>query len=125
MTQVFISYSRRDLDFVEQLAADLKAAGLNVWYDLSGLEGGSRWSRELEKAIRESQYVLVVLSPDSVSSKWVEEEFLFASELNKKTIPFYHPEAQLRKMERRNMNRNKNRFGLKAGPYSKTLPLEG
>ena len=38
MTQVFISYSRKDLAFVEQLAADLKAAGLDVWYDLSGLE---------------------------------------------------------------------------------------
>jgi len=38
--QVFISYSRRDLAFVEGLAADLQAAGLDVWYDLSGLEGG-------------------------------------------------------------------------------------
>ena len=44
MTQVFISYSRRDLAFVEQLAADLGAAGLDVWYDLSGLEGGMRFS---------------------------------------------------------------------------------
>ena len=34
--QVFISYSRRDLAFVEGLAADLQAAGLDVWYDLSG-----------------------------------------------------------------------------------------
>ncbi|MBN1452449.1 MAG: SUMF1/EgtB/PvdO family nonheme iron enzyme [Anaerolineales bacterium] len=95
MTQIFISYSRRDLAFVEQLAADLKATGLDVWYDLSGLEGGSRWSRELEKAIRESQYVLVVLSPDSVSSKWVEEEFLFASELNKKIVPLFYRQCSL------------------------------
>lgn len=35
MTQVFISYSHKDLDFVEQLAADLKVAGLDVWYGLS------------------------------------------------------------------------------------------
>ena len=94
-SQVFISYSRRDLDFVETLAADLKAASLDVWYDLSGLEGGSRWSREIEKAIRESQYVLVVLSPDSVVSKWVEEEFLFASELNKKIIPLFHKQCSI------------------------------
>ena len=38
-SQVFISYSRRDLEFVEQLAADLKAAGLDVCYDLPELEG--------------------------------------------------------------------------------------
>jgi hypothetical protein len=95
MTQVFISYSRRDLAFVEQLAADLKAAGLDVWYDLSGLEGGQRWSKEIEKAIRESQYVLVVLSPDSVASKWVEEEFLYASELGKKIIPLFYKKCAL------------------------------
>ena len=34
--QVFISYFRKDLAFVEQLAADLQAAGLDVWYVLSG-----------------------------------------------------------------------------------------
>ena len=39
MTQVFISYPCRDLAFVKQLAVDLKAAGLDVWYDLSGVEG--------------------------------------------------------------------------------------
>jgi hypothetical protein len=38
MTQVFISYSCKDFDFVEQLAADLKAAGLDVRCDMSGLE---------------------------------------------------------------------------------------
>jgi len=92
MARVFISYSRKDLAFVEGLASDLKVAGLDVWYDLSGLEGGARWSRAIEKAVRGSQYVLVVLSPDSVASKWVEEEFLLAGELEKKVIPlFYRP----------------------------------
>ncbi len=84
MPQVFISYSRKDLAFIEQLASDLNDAGLNTWYDLSGLEGGSRWSKEIEKAIRTSQYVIVIVSPDSMASKWVEEEFLLAGELEKK-----------------------------------------
>jgi len=92
MTRIFISYSRRDLDFVEQLAADLQAAGLDVWYDLYGLEGGQRWRIEIEKAIRESQYVIVVLSPDSVVSTWVEEEILYARNLKRKIVPlFYKP----------------------------------
>ena len=88
MTQVFISYSRRDLAFVEQLAADLQAAGLDVWYYLSGLEGGVRWRIEIEKAIRASQYLLIVLSPDSVVSEWVEREYLFASNLRRLFIFF-------------------------------------
>ena len=48
MTQVFLSYSRKDLAFVERLAKDLKAAGLQVWYDLSGLRIGMHWGKEIQ-----------------------------------------------------------------------------
>ncbi|MBK9780382.1 MAG: TIR domain-containing protein [Anaerolineales bacterium] len=51
------------------------------------MEGGTRWSKEIEKAIKGSQYVVVVLSPDSVESTWVEEEILFARNLRKKIVP--------------------------------------
>jgi formylglycine-generating enzyme required for sulfatase activity len=95
MTQVFISYSRRDLAFVEQLAADLQATSLDVWYDLSGLDGGARWRIEIEKAIRESQYVIVVLSPDSVASEWVEREYLFVGNLKRKIIPLFYKQCDL------------------------------
>ena len=87
MTRVFISYSRKDLAFVEQLTSDLREAGLDVWYDLSGLGGGARWRLEIEQAIRTSQYVIVVLSPDSVASEWVEREYLFSSRLRKNIVP--------------------------------------
>lgn len=90
MTQIFISYSRKDLTFVERLAADLKNSGLDAWYDLSNLEGGSRWHQAIEQAIKDSQSVLVVLSPEALASKWVEKEVLFAEELGKKIIPLYY-----------------------------------
>jgi hypothetical protein len=45
MTQIFISYSRKDLTFIERLAADLKSVGFDVWYDVSNLGGGSRWNK--------------------------------------------------------------------------------
>ena len=54
MAQVFISYSRRDLPFVEQLVSDLKETGIDVWYDLSGLEGGSRFGIEIQNAIKKA-----------------------------------------------------------------------
>jgi hypothetical protein len=87
MTQVFISYSRKDLVFVERLAEDLKAAGLEVWYDLSGLDGGTRWGREIQSAIQQSQIFVVVLSPNSIDSEWVEKEFMYANSLKRKIIP--------------------------------------
>jgi hypothetical protein len=48
MTQVFLSYSRKDLAFVERLAKDLQVAGLGVWYDLSDLEIGGRLGKEIQ-----------------------------------------------------------------------------
>jgi formylglycine-generating enzyme required for sulfatase activity len=95
MAQVFISYSRKDLSFVEHLAADLKKAGLNVWYDVSGISGGSRWRAEIENAIRLSKYLIVILSPDSIESDWVEREFLFASNLKRKIIPVMYRSCEL------------------------------
>ena len=92
MTQVFISYSRKDLIFVERLAEDLQAAGLEVWYDLSGLEGGTRWGQEIQSAIEASQVFVVVLSPNSIDSQWVEREFMYAESMKKKIIPLlYQP----------------------------------
>ena len=95
MEQVFISYSRRDLAFVKRLSADLQASGLKVWYDLSGLEAGTRWGREIQNALRESRYFLVVLSPNSCESEWVEREFLFASNQKLKVIPLLYRECEL------------------------------
>jgi hypothetical protein len=95
MAQVFISYSRKDISFVEQLVADLKNVGLDVWYDVSGIRGGSRWRIEIETAIRKSQFVVVVLSPDSIASEWVEREFLFASNLEREIIPLMYRHCEL------------------------------
>jgi hypothetical protein len=95
MAQVFISYSRRDLSFVKRLVADLQKTGIKVWYDLSGLEGGARWRVEIQNAIQASDYVIVVLSPASTQSEWVENEYLFASNLKRKILPLMYRECEL------------------------------
>lgn len=95
MAQVFISYSRRDLTFVEHLISDLKKTGMDVWYDLSGLEGGSRWGTEIKNAVQNSDYVIVVLSPDSIASEWVEREYLLSNNLKKKILPIMYRECEL------------------------------
>jgi len=95
MKRVFLSYSRRDLVFVEKFAEDLQKAGYAVWYDLTDLEGGDRWAREIQDGIRTSDIFVIVISPDSVKSEWVEREFLFASNRMMKIVPVLYRMCEL------------------------------
>jgi hypothetical protein len=87
MQKVFISYSRKDIDFARKLAGDLEKAGFEVWWDVSDLKGGDEWVRVIPSAIESSPYFIVLLSPDSVISQWVEKEYLHALKLRKKILP--------------------------------------
>jgi TIR domain-containing protein len=87
MPQIFISYSRKDIAFIRKLAGDLEKAGYDVWWDLTDLRGGDDWPRVIPAAIESSQYVIVVLSPNSAISDWVAKEYTQALDLRKKIIP--------------------------------------
>ena len=87
MPQIFISYSRKDIGFVRKLAGDLEKAGYTIWWDLSDLRGGDDWLRVIPTAIEASEYVIVVLSPNSAVSDWVKKEYAQALSLRKKIIP--------------------------------------
>ena len=69
MPEVFISYASEDRASAEQLYRDLKSEGYDAWIDSQNLIAGSNWSIEIQKAIRESQYVVIVLSSNSVSKR--------------------------------------------------------
>ena len=51
--RVFISYSRDDLDFADQLDAALKACGFECILDRHGISGGEDWKRRLGSLISE------------------------------------------------------------------------
>ncbi|MDD1749301.1 MAG: TIR domain-containing protein [Methanothrix sp.] len=87
MEKIFISYSRKDIGFVRQLAGDLEKADYDVWWDLTDLRGGDDWPRAIPAAIESSQYMIIVLSPNSAVSDWVEKEYTYALSLRKKVIP--------------------------------------
>jgi len=87
MSKIFISYSRKDIDFARKLAGDLETAGYDVWWDITDLQGGDDWVRTIPNAIATSQYVIVVLTPNSIESEWVEKEYTQSLTLRKKIIP--------------------------------------
>lgn len=86
---IFISYSRTDRIFVDRLQADLWARGFDVWVDRSRLEGGQQWNAEIERAIAERRIMVLVLSPEAVTSVPVENEYTFALAQGKLVIPLF------------------------------------
>ena len=87
MQKVFISYSRKDTGFVRKLAGDLEKAGYDVWWDITDLRGGDDWVRSLPAAIEASQFFIIVLTPNSINSEWVQKEYTQALSLHKKIVP--------------------------------------
>ncbi len=89
--QVFIAYSHHDKEFVQRLAADLERKGYTTWWDVS-LRGGQALGQTIQAAIDQSAACLVVLSPHSVESIWVEDEYTYALDEGKAVIPLlYRP----------------------------------
>jgi len=89
---IFISYSRRDQEFVSRLASDLNAHVAFVWFDRSTIQPGQKWHDEILEGIRECKAFILVLSPDAVESRYVREELDKALELGKPIFPvIYRP----------------------------------
>jgi len=84
---VFLSYSRDDLNFADQLEAALQSLKYDVAIDRQGISGGEDWRARLGGLIRDADTIVFVLSPSSVDSelcKWEVEE---ADRLGKRIIP--------------------------------------
>ncbi|GEM_PF-1073933 len=87
MGHLFISYSKKDIAFARHLRQRLEAQGFAVSIDEQILDPGERWWREIEKSITAADAVIVVMSPNSAASDWVERELLYAERLRKPIFP--------------------------------------
>ncbi len=87
MADVFISYSRRDHAFVEQLRGALEAAHREVWVDLRDIPPSAEWMDEIQRAIASSNAIICVLSPDYVASPICRQEVDYAVANSKRLIP--------------------------------------
>ena len=81
MAHVFISYSRKDMWVMRLVASYLRQKNFKVWVDKQ-IESGTPFPPEIQKNIDLSGCVIVILSPESVSSKWVRDEWVYAQKEN-------------------------------------------
>lgn len=87
MTDVFISYSRKDSEFVRRLHEALSAENKAVWVDWEGIPPVAEWLREISSAIEGADSFIYVISPDSVDSDICRKEIEHAEKHNKRLIP--------------------------------------
>lgn len=80
MTQVFISYTRDDIDVARRFAEAVELQGLTVWWDQE-IRSGDAYDEVTEGALREAQAVIVLWSRKSVASRWVRSEATIAQRL--------------------------------------------
>ena len=88
--KIFISYSRKDIAFVNQLDAALKARGFEPLIDRTDIYAFEEWWSRIEALIARADVVVFVLSPDAVGSDVALREVAFAASLNKRFAPIVY-----------------------------------
>lgn len=77
--QVFISYSHKDVEWMERFSAQLKVVQqtdrLEIWAD-DRIESGQSWQGEIETAIARARVALLLTSADFFASKFIQNDEL-------------------------------------------------
>lgn len=115
--EIFISYSRRDQEFVTRLASDLDAQVAGVWFDQSTIQLGQKWHDEIMEGIRDCKAFILVLSPDAMESRYAREEVNKALELGKTIFPvIYRPAKWTAEFE--SLVKDVQTLDLRSGSYA-------
>jgi hypothetical protein len=78
--KVFISHTTADKPFVRRLAARLEKSQFQVWFDEHDLIAGDPLPERVGKALQAAKVILVVVSKESVASKWLRYELNVATD---------------------------------------------
>jgi len=86
--RIFISYSRKDGSVLAQrLRSDLAKQGFNAWLDTQRIAGGASWTKKIEAALDETEYILALMTSGSYVSEICRAEQLRGLRKGKCVIP--------------------------------------
>jgi len=95
MSHIFISYSRKDSEFVDRLIQALELYGFPTWKDVTAISGGDVWKATISRAVRECDAFLVVLSPQSANSENVSKELAVATKHARRVLPVMYQACRI------------------------------
>ncbi|MCL4250171.1 MAG: TIR domain-containing protein [Anaerolineae bacterium] len=93
--RVFISYSRKQSKFALKLVAFLSNNGIPFWIDTADIVAGRNWTTTIHQGLQECTLMLVVVTPDSMNSVNVQDEWQFFRDENRPIIPLLLEPAEL------------------------------
>jgi len=85
--EVFISYSRKDQDFVRRLYNELGRRKRKAWVDWKDIQPTEEWMQAIYGAIEGADTFIFVLTPDSLASINAMREIAHAVKHNKRMVP--------------------------------------
>lgn len=87
MSNIFISYSRNDLEIAEKIVSVLAESKLDTWIDWKSIPKGEKFEHEIYQGIEGAAVFLFLISPNSVQSEWCQKEISHALRNKKRIIP--------------------------------------
>lgn len=79
--KIFISYSHSDYIFANAICKFLKRRGHSTWIDSDDIKIKDSWADDINNAINNSDFVIGILSPDSVKRSEVIRELALAIDM--------------------------------------------
>jgi hypothetical protein len=75
-----LSHSAKDKRFLQKLVGVLRDHGVPIWFSEHGIRGAEQWHDEIGAALERCDWMVVILSPSSIASRWVKREVAYAIE---------------------------------------------
>lgn len=110
MSDIFISYSRKDSEFVKKLHAATLALQRDVWVDFEDIPLSADWWSEINSNIESADTFVFVISPDSLASPICHFELDHAVQYNKRLVPIVRvmtdEKAMIEALSKRSLDEN-------------------
>jgi CHASE2 domain-containing sensor protein len=95
MTDVFLSYSEKEREFMEKVANSLRRECFTVWTNLTDINSGTDFVEAIYRGLEEADNLVFLMSPASLASEYCQMELAHARTHNKRIIPVLMKEVEL------------------------------
>lgn len=99
MSDIFVSYCRRNKEFIQKLTDRLVAEGRDIWVDWQDIPPNADWRAEIAEGIEKAHTVIFALSPDWLASYECNIELELAVKHNKRLLPIVCEDVQYKEVK--------------------------